>query len=244
MLAGLVLLLLVLAGVAAYQYWPAIRNLAGLKPGSAIEAPATPAPPPEKKAETAVPAVQAEAHPPLANQAAPKSTAPIETGAAVAVKKTTARPAEATAPPVAVIAPQPVVRVLPPTTVTVAVGADRAWTDTGIDLRAGDTAAISAEGKIRVSSHPSLGLQQPAGFSPNCSVSKNYFGIPTGLVPAPQLFCWSLIGRVGPRGTIFEIGKQGVVPAGSVGRLKLGVNDDDFSNNSGAWTAVIHVEHH
>ena len=51
------------------------------------------------------------------------------------------------------------------------------------------------------------------------------------------------IGRV-RGGPIFEIGKQGTVPPGSAGRLYLGVNDDDYTDNSGYWQAVITVEHH
>jgi hypothetical protein len=53
-----------------------------------------------------------------------------------------------------------------------------------------------------------------------------------------------LLGRVRAGGTIFEIGKQGTVPPGSAGRLYLGVNDDDYTDNSGYWQAVITVEHH
>jgi len=244
MLAGLLLLLLVLAGVAAYRYWPAIRNLAGTLAGSAIETPAAPAQAPQKKPEIAAPAVQAESHPPLVNQAAPKPTAPAETGVAVVSKKPVMRSAETTAPPAAVIAPQPVGRVLPPTTLTVAVRAERPWTDTGIDLRAGDTASVVASGTVQAAKDRRIRLQQPGGFAPNCNRARELFGEPAGTAPAPQLSCWSLIGRVGPHGIIFEIDKQKSVPPGSAGRLYLGVNDDDFTDNSGAWTAVIDVEHH
>lgn len=246
MLAGLLLLLLVLAGVAAYRYWPANRNLAGPTAGSAIATSAAPARPPQKKPETAAaaPAAQAESHPPVLNQGVPRPAAPAKTSAAVTVQKATARRAETTAPPAAVIAPQPVVRVLPPTTLTVAVRADRPWTDTGIDLRASDTASVVASGTIQAAKDRRIRLQQPGGFAPNCNRPRELFGEPTGPVPAPQLSCWSLIGRVGPRGTIFEIDKQKSAPPGSAGRLYLGVNDDDFSDNSGTWTAVITVEHH
>ena len=153
------------------------------------------------------------------------------------------RPVEPPAPP-AVIAPQPVARVLPPTTLTVAVKADRKWTDTGIELRATDVATIAADGSIRVSAERHIGIQKPGGFYPNCDYSRKLFGEPAGRVPAPQLNCWSLIGRVGPGGSVLGIGKQGTVPPGSAGRLFLGVNDGDFVDHAGSWTAVITVQHH
>ena len=71
---------------------------------------------------------------------------------------------------------------------------------------------------------------------------RKFFGTPAGPVPAPQLNCWSLIGRV-RGGPIFEIGMKGTVPPGSAGRLYLGVNDDDYTDNSGYWKAVVTVEH-
>jgi hypothetical protein len=49
---------------------------------------------------------------------------------------------------------------------------------------------------------------------------------------------------VGPGGTIFEVGVHATVPAGSAGRLFLGVNDDNYADNSGFWTAVVTVERH
>jgi hypothetical protein len=123
------------------------------------------------------------------------------------------------------------------------VRSNQRWNDTGIDLVRGDHATISASGSIQVAANPKLHNQQPGGFYPNCDVPKNLFGEPKGDVLAPNLSCWALIGRVGPSGQVFEIGMSGQVPAGSVGRLYLGINDDDYSDNTGAWSATVTVTH-
>ena len=263
MLAGLVLLLVALAGVAGYRYWPMIRNLAGLqaqevqppvgRPSGGI-ATGTPAPPVQsratKESEAQPPVVEANPPPSASGETPPKLGTASGAGPAQAEKKTTARAEAAThpvvtpAPPSTAVVSQPVVRVLLPTSATSLVKAERAWTDTGIDLRASDTASIVADGTIHVSAERHIGTQKPGGFRPNCDYSRKLFGEPPGRVPAPQLNCWSLIGRVGAGGTIFGIGMQGTVPPGSAGRLFLGVNDDHFTDNSGFWTTTISVVHH
>ena len=253
-----VLLVLALAGAAGYRFWPELRNLAGnqaqeVRPSagspSVRTASETPAPailPKEKESKAPAPAT----HPPSRTEVVPKAETPVKTGEAPATKKPAAhaesavRTDEQPAPPPAESARQPLAPVLPPTTLTVSVDSNRAWTDTGIDLRASDTAAIIADGTIRVAADRRIGIQKPGGFYPNCIRAKQLFGQPAGPVPASQLSCWSLLGRVRAGGTIFEIGKQGTVPPGSAGRLYLGVNDDDYTDNSGYWQAVITVEHH
>ena len=253
-----VLLVLALAGAAGYRFWPELRNLAGnqaqeVRPSagspSAGTASGTAAPavlPKEKESKAPAPAT----YPPSRTEVVPKAETPLKTGEAPATKKPAAhaesavRTDEQPAPPPAESARQPLAPVLAPTMLTVSVDSNRAWTDTGIDLRASDTAAIIADGTIRVAADRRIGIQKPGGFYPNCIRAKQLFGQPAGPVPASQLSCWSLLGRVRAGGTIFEIGKQGTVPPGSAGRLYLGVNDDDYTDNSGYWQAVITVEHH
>ena len=253
-----VLLVLALAGAAGYRFWPELRNLAGnqaqeVRPSagspSAGTASGTAAPavlPKEKESKAPAPAT----HPPSRTEVVPKAETPVKTGEAPATKKPAAhaesavRTDEQPAPPPAESARQSLAPVLAPTMLTVSVDSNRAWTDTGIDLRASDTAAIIADGTIRVAADRRIGIQKPGGFYPNCIRAKQLFGQPAGPVPASQLSCWSLLGRVLAGGTIFEIGKQGTVPPGSAGRLYLGVNDDDYTDNSGYWQAVITVEHH
>lgn len=82
----------------------------------------------------------------------------------------------------------------------------------------------------------------PGGFATNCAAAASIYGGRFGILPAPQLPCWSLIGRVGGNGMIFEIGSKGIFQTRSDGRLLLGINDDSFNNNSGFWTAVVTVQ--
>jgi hypothetical protein len=62
-----------------------------------------------------------------------------------------------------------------------------------------------------------------------------------GKFVAPGLPCWSLIGRIGQSGTIFEVGSSKSFVAASSGEVYLGVNDNYFGDNSGSWTASISI---
>ncbi|MGH9773372.1 MAG: protein kinase domain-containing protein [Candidatus Acidiferrales bacterium] len=109
------------------------------------------------------------------------------------------------------------------------------WTDTGIDLSAGDSVSVNASGNIRFSAEiPSVG---PSGDQPDCTYNRN------PLVPyvAPALRCHSLIGRIGLAGVIFEVGTSKRFQGSVAGRLYLGVNDNYFPDNSGSWTATVSV---
>jgi hypothetical protein len=48
-----------------------------------------------------------------------------------------------------------------------------------------------------------------------------------------------LIGKIGANGTPFEVGDNATITASVSGVLYLGVNDDDYNDNSGSWTATI-----
>jgi serine/threonine-protein kinase len=255
-LLALLPVVLALAAAVVYEYWPAIRNLVAPQAQEARSSantttPSTataPAPPAKtQQTQSPTPAVQRESRTAAHEEKAAPKPAPLAATVATTAPTTAPTTARTVAPkpaPPVEAAPQPVVRILPPTNLTVDVNANRPWTDTGVDLRSSDTASITADGKIRVSADRRIGVQQPGGFFPNCSRPRELFGRPAGPVPAPPLSCWSLIGRVGAAGSIFEIGKHGSVPPSSAGRLFLGVNDDDYTDNSGFWTAVITVEHH
>jgi len=236
LVAALLFLALALGGAAAYKFWPELRNR--MEPRAQETRPAAIAPSVAPAGDAPKPPIRSDSPSPTPNEATPKVAAPAETGK-TQPKKKTAEVAEASPPRTKEMsAPQP------PTTLTVAVKSTQAWTDAGIDLRPSDTAAITATGAIRIAADKRIAHQEPGGFYPDCSRPKELFGQPLAAVPAPSLSCWSLIGRVGPHGTIFEVGIQGTVPAGSAGRLFLGVNDDDYSDNAGSWSAVITVEHH
>jgi serine/threonine-protein kinase len=234
------LLVLALAGAVVYRFWPMLQNRTGRQSpeaqssvGGKSPAPPTPQNEPRKAPDASVPKVTT---PGETAKTSAKVQPPVR-----ADQEPARHPSEAERQPAVTV---PVSVSQPPTTLTLSVKSDQAWNDTGIVLRAGDTASIVARGTIRVAADKRLAVQQPGGFYPNCGRARELFGQPLGAVPAPGLSCWSLIGRVGPQGAIFEVGVQGQAPAGSAGRLFLGVNDDDYTDNSGVWSAVITVEHH
>jgi WD40 repeat protein len=108
------------------------------------------------------------------------------------------------------------------------------WTNAGVNLNVGDRLFIQAVGLVHVSPATAVG---PAG-DPACTPLGDY---PTASAtfPAPTLPCWSLIARVGD-GPPFEVGSFTAVIA-SAGRLYLGVNDENFSDNSGRWIVLIKI---
>jgi hypothetical protein len=130
---------------------------------------------------------------------------------------------------------------IPPSgSVTVTVPANQGWTDAGINLNVADTVTISASGLIILTTDGHIPPMSPAGFPPNCTAAEVYgqFFAP---FPAFQLPCWSLIGRIGANGPIFEVGTNAIFQAQSSGEFYLGVNDNNLGDNSGNWTAAISV---
>jgi serine/threonine-protein kinase len=140
------------------------------------------------------------------------------------------------APKTASVAP------IPRGAIAIQVPANVPWTDTGINLRAGDSVAVTASGLVAVETGGRIPPKAPGGFAPDCRAAAAIYGGRFGVFPAPQLPCWSLIGRVGPNGAIFEVGVGRTFQAQSDGRLLLGINDDTLANNSGYWTAAVTVQ--
>lgn len=111
---------------------------------------------------------------------------------------------------------------------SVMVLANQAWTDTGHVIRAGDVVRFTVTGEIKFGT----GDNQTANANGNDSVRNPRF-------PVPALPVGGLIGRVGT-GRPFPIGASpGPITLGQAGRLFLGVNDDGFTDNSGAFRVVI-----
>ena len=111
---------------------------------------------------------------------------------------------------------------------TLEVPANVAWTDTGIDVRAGDMVSFAASGQIMFGRDSSM----TASADGNPSMRNQSY-------PVSGVSVGTLIGRVG-RTAPFVIGtnRRAIqMPAG--GRLLLGVNDDGRSDNSGAFNVVI-----
>jgi hypothetical protein len=112
---------------------------------------------------------------------------------------------------------------------TVQVNANRPWTDTGIDVNATDKVAFQANGEIT--------FGRSAGMT---ATPDGNGGFHDARYPDPKVPVGALIGRVGPKGQAFGIGSQTQpLPMPASGRLYLGVNDNDYSDNSGSFTVVV-----
>ncbi len=112
---------------------------------------------------------------------------------------------------------------------TIQVAANRQWTDTGIDVAAGDRVMFQASGEV------TFGRSAGQTASPDGNGSFH-----SAAYPEPTAPVGALIGRVGNNGKPFGIGSQSQpLPMPAAGRLYLGVNDNEIGDNSGAFTVVV-----
>ena len=124
---------------------------------------------------------------------------------------------------------------------TVTVPGNQAWTATGVFLNVGAVVQISASGGVSFSRGSKPG--PPAGDSPDClTVANGPYGWRAAPYVANQLPCSSLLARIGENGVVFYVGAGTTLIAATPGQLYLGVNDNNFSDNSGFWTASIAVK--
>lgn len=109
----------------------------------------------------------------------------------------------------------------------IVVDARERWTDTGIDVRAGDVLTIAARGSI-VMSGDERDTATPAGSRTG-----------RGAQEAPvQAVAGALIARI-DRGAPFLVGDQTSITARESGRLYLGVNDDHLPDNRGQFDVTV-----
>ena len=109
---------------------------------------------------------------------------------------------------------------------SIRVDARNAWTDTGITVNQGDRVVFHSSGQILYG--------QGAG-----QTATPDGGPERAATPDPSTPVGALIGRVG-NSAVFGIGTQTqplVMPA--AGRLMLGINDNQFGDNSGFFTVVV-----
>jgi hypothetical protein len=106
----------------------------------------------------------------------------------------------------------------------ISVPATAGWVNTGLTVRQGQMILLTATGEVRLSTDMN-DTATPAG-------SKS--GRKAASAPLPGVLAGALIGRVG-NGQPFGIGNQTSVPAPSAGTLFLAVNDDQLSDNAGAF---------
>jgi hypothetical protein len=110
----------------------------------------------------------------------------------------------------------------------VSVDSRTAWTDSGVDVRAGQDVSFHSSGEVR------WGPSRKDGADGEHNSPRN-----NGR-PMPNRNAAALIGKIGPNGDPFFIGddRQPVRVRGG-GRLFLGINDDYLQDNSGSLRVTI-----
>lgn len=115
---------------------------------------------------------------------------------------------------------------------SIAVNANQPWTDTGITVKKGDRVSFNANGTIQIATGGAASTAAtPDGVSGAGAAGPGK--------PVPVMATGGLIGRIG-NGAAFPIGANTqpiTMPA--AGRLYVGVNDDNFSDNSGVFYVVV-----
>jgi hypothetical protein len=110
---------------------------------------------------------------------------------------------------------------------TLTLSGAQTWTDTGIDLAAGDTATVTVEAK------------------PGADASCNAWGLArTGAgdkFPMPTAPVGTVLGKPAKDGEVVVIGAKGEVHAGDPGHLFLGLNQTEASNCS--YSATVAIAH-
>ncbi|CAN5867824.1 hypothetical protein BH18ACI5_BH18ACI5_12810 [soil metagenome] len=113
--------------------------------------------------------------------------------------------------------------------VVVSVPGNTEWVDTGIDVRPGDVLTIRADGSVRLSGNGD-DTATPGGANRRANNA-----------PLPNHPAGSLIARVGFSAPLFVGDGRGINKVTTGGRLYLGVNDDHWADNSGAFRATVTV---
>ena len=109
------------------------------------------------------------------------------------------------------------------------VPANVAWTDTGIEVSAGQNVYFEAQGEIRWG----------PGRRANPSGEQNSPNNPAR--PMPNRPGASLIGKVGDSSDLFYVGDEsGAFRMRSSGKLFLGINDDGLQDNTGYFRVIVY----
>jgi hypothetical protein len=115
----------------------------------------------------------------------------------------------------------------------VGLQANQPWTDTNIEVHAAEIETVSAAGAIQTNS--AGGTATPSSSTSDCTIA----GPVQVPFVAPELTCWSMLGRIGPAGKVFEVGSNMRFKPDTKGASYVGVNDNFFGDNAGSWRASI-----
>jgi hypothetical protein len=109
------------------------------------------------------------------------------------------------------------------------VSAREQWSDTGVDVRAGQQIYFSADGETRWGPNRRDGAEGERNSPANPGR------------PLPDRPGAALIGRIGDRDEFFFIGgESGPFRVRGSGRLYLGINDDVLTDNSGSLRVTVY----
>lgn len=111
---------------------------------------------------------------------------------------------------------------------TFTVPGNQPWTATGMTVRKGEVLTLSTSGEVQLSPDAS-DVATPDG------AKNSRYAVRSAL---PRTLAGALIGRIG-NGQPFGIGTQTTITAPEAGQLFLGVNDDGFADNQGAFQVTI-----
>lgn len=121
-----------------------------------------------------------------------------------------------------------------PRRLTLTIPANQDWTDTGIDLREGESLHVTATGNVKFSSSdPATG---PNGAPREWKdLIRSY--------PVNDAGRGALIGLIGEKGvaTPFLVGQDAKFEVQKNGRLFLGVNDNQYGDNTGSFQVTVDV---
>lgn len=107
------------------------------------------------------------------------------------------------------------------------VSARQPWTDTGIEVRRGQEIYFTASGETRWGSNRRDGAEGERGSPVNPGR------------PIPNRPAAALVGRIGD-GVFFIGAEQGPFRIPETGRLHLGINDDDLTDNTGSLQVTVY----
>lgn len=120
------------------------------------------------------------------------------------------------------------------------VDARSSWNDTGLDVVEGESLTIRATGEITTGKSSTLDKNLKVGpegtYFYSDKVAEKTFPLPSASSgPAP---CFGLIARIGT-GSAFHVGDEISIKIKSSGRLFLGVNDFNHSDNEGQFEVSL-----
>lgn len=110
----------------------------------------------------------------------------------------------------------------------ISVPANAGWVNTGITVQQGQTLLFQTTGEVRLSTDMNDVATAAGAKSGRTAAS----------APLPSALAGALIGRIG-NGQPFGIGNQTSIPAPNAGTLFLAVNDDQLSDNAGAFGVEV-----